>query len=79
MPKRIFIGGLSVATTDSTINTEFSPFGSVVTAAVNRDASGASLGNANVTYTTDQAGSDAITAKNGTQIDGSTISVAQAR
>jgi RNA recognition motif-containing protein len=79
MPKRIFIGGLSVATTDSTINTEFSPFGSVVSAAVNRDGTGGSLGNANVTYTTDQAGSDAINNKNGTQIDGSTISVVPAR
>ncbi|HEY0136087.1 MAG TPA: hypothetical protein VGB85_18500 [Nannocystis sp.] len=79
MPKKIFIGSLSVATTDSTINTQFSPFGTIVAAAVNRDASGASLGNANVEYTADQAGTDAITAKNGTQIDGSTISVVPAR
>jgi RNA recognition motif-containing protein len=79
MPKKIFIGGLSVTTTDSTINTQFSPFGTIVAAAVNRDASGGSLGNANVEYTADQAGTDAIAAKNGAQIDGSTISVTAAR
>lgn len=79
MPKRIFIGSLSVATTDSTINTQFAPFGTIVTAAINRNASGGSLGNANVEYTADQAGTDAIAAKNGTQIDGSTITVAAAR
>lgn len=79
MPKRIFIGGLSVATTDSTINTQFSPYGTIDSAAINRDGSGASLGNANVTYTTDAAGTNAIAAKNGTTIDGSTISVVAAR
>ena len=79
MPKRIFIGGLSVATTDTTINTQFAPYGTLVSAAINRDQSGASLGNANAEYTTDQAGTGAIAAKNGTQIDGSTISVAPAR
>ena len=79
MPKRIFIGSLSVTTTDTTINTQFAPYGTLVSAAVNRNQSGASLGNANAEYTTDQAGTDAIAAKNGTQIDGSTISVAPAR
>ncbi len=79
MPKRIFIGGLSVATTDSTINTEFAPYGTLVSAAINRNPSGGSLGNANAEYTTDQAGTDAIAAKNGTTIDGSTISVVPAR
>ena len=79
MPKKIFIGGLSVATTDSTISTQFSPYGTIVAAAINRDASGASLGNANVEYTADQAGTDAIAAKNGAQIDGRTVSVVAAR
>lgn len=75
MPKRIFIGGLSVATTDATINTQFAPYGTLVSAAINRNASGGSLGNANAEYTADQAGTDAIAAKNGTVLDGSTIVV----
>lgn len=79
MPKRIFIGGLSLTTTNATLNTNFSPFGTLVMLAVNLDASGQSLGNANGEYTTDQAGTNAIAAKNGTVIDGSTISVTEAR
>jgi RNA recognition motif-containing protein len=75
MPKRIFIGSLSLTTTDTTINSTFSPFGTLVSAAVNRDASGASLGNAHAEYTTDQAGTDAIAAKNNTVLDGNTITV----
>lgn len=79
MPKKIFIGGLSVATTNATLNAQFAPYGTLVRAAVNRDASGASLGNADVEYATDQAGTAAIAAKNGAVIDGSTISVTPAR
>lgn len=75
MPKRIFIGSLSVNTTDNTIQSTFSPFGSIVNAAVDRNLSGGSLGTAHVEYTTDQAGTDAIAAKNGTVLDGSTITV----
>ncbi len=79
MPKRIFIGGLSLTTTNATLNTNFSPYGTLVSLAVNLDAAGGSLGNANGEYTTDQAGTNAIAAKNGTVIDGSTISVTEAR
>ena len=79
MPKRIFIGGLSLTTTNATLNTNFSPYGTLVSLAVNLDAAGGSLGNANGEYTTDQAGTNAIAAKNGTVIDGSTISVVEGR
>ncbi len=75
MPKKIFIGSLSVTTTDTTINTTFAPYGTIVTAAINRGPTGGSLGTADVEYTTDQAGTDAIAAKNGTVLDGSTIVV----
>lgn len=78
MPKKIFIGGLSVATTDATIHRTFSPFGTIVTAAVDRGPDGQSLGTANVEYTTDQAGTDAIAAKNRTELDRSIISVSAA-
>jgi RNA recognition motif-containing protein len=75
MPKKIFIGSLTVTTTDATINRTFAPYGTLVSAAINRDATGQSLGTANAEYTTDQAGTDAIAAKNGTVLDGSTITV----
>ena len=75
MPKKIFVGSLSATTSDPTINTTFAPYGTIVTAAVNRGPTGASLGTANVEYTTDQAGINAIAAKNGTVLDGSTIVV----
>lgn len=75
MPRRIFIGSLSLTTTDATINSTFAPFGTVVTAAINRNSFGQSLGTANVEYTTEAAGTAAIAAKNGTVLDGSTITV----
>lgn len=79
MPKRIFIGSVPFTTTSATINTTFAPYGTIVHAAINLDPNGAPAGNANVEYTTDQAGTDAIAAKNGTQLDGQTISVVAAR
>lgn len=75
MPKRIFIGNLSLNTTDATINNTFAPYGTLVSAAVNRNATGQSLGTANAEYTTDQAGTNAIAARNRTELDGSIISV----
>lgn len=79
MPKRIYIGGVTVTTTDATITSTFAPYGTIVRATVNRDASGQSLGNATVEYTSDSAGTAAIAAKNGSVLDGSTISVQEAR
>ena len=75
MPKRIFIGSLSLTTTDVTVASIFSPYGIVVAASINRNAAGQSLGTAEVEYTTDQAGTNAIAAKNRTVLDGNTITV----
>jgi RNA recognition motif-containing protein len=75
MPKRIFIGSLSLTTTDVTVSSTFSPYGIVVSASINRNAAGQSLGTAVVEYTTDQAGTNAIAAKNRTVLDGNTITV----
>lgn len=75
MPRRIFIGNLNLTTTDATINRTFAPYGTLVSAAVDRDATGQSLGTANAEYTTEAAGTAAIAAKNGTVLDGSTITV----
>jgi RNA recognition motif-containing protein len=75
MPKRIFIGSLPLTTSDSTINTAFSPYGTLVTAAIDRDVTGGSLGTAHAEYTTDQAGTDAIAAMHLSMLDGNTITV----
>jgi RNA recognition motif-containing protein len=75
MPKRIFIGSVSVTTTDDTLHRAFSRYGTIVTAVVDRSAVGESLGTAHIVYTTDQAGTDAIVALNRTMLDGSMISV----
>lgn len=74
MPKRIFIGSLSATTTSTSLLAGFSPFGTITASTINRDAAGAPV-SADVEYTTDQAGTDAIAAKNGTVLDGSRISV----
>jgi len=79
MPKRIHIGSMPFTTTDATINTAFSPFGTLVSLAVNRDAFGNSLGHADGEYTTEAAASAAITGMNGATIDGHTISVEEGR
>lgn len=74
MPKKIFIGSLSATTTNATVNTTFASFGTIVACTVNRNGAGAAV-SADVEYTTDQAGTDAIAAKNGTVLDGNRISV----
>lgn len=76
MPKKIFIGGLSATTNNASLVSNFAPFGTIVTAAINYDGNGAPLGTGSVEYTTDQAGTDAIAAKNGSVLDGNRISVA---
>lgn len=78
MPKRIFIGSLSLTTTETTLQRTFAPFGTIATVVVNLGRDGQSLGNANIEYTTEQAGSDAIAAKNRTELDNSIISVSAA-
>jgi RNA recognition motif-containing protein len=75
MPKKIFIGGLSVTTTNPTILANFSPYGTIVAYRVNMDANGVPQGTADVEYTTDQAGTNAISGKNGAVIDGHRITV----
>lgn len=77
MPKKIFIGGLSATTTSPTIATTFAPFGTIVASGVNYDGNGVSLGTANVEYTTEQAGTNAIAAKNGSVLDGRRITVGE--
>lgn len=78
MAKKIFIGGLSVTTTESTLNSGFSPFGTIVLTYIDRDETGQSNGWGNVEYTTSAAGDAAAAAMNGTTFDGATIAVRDA-
>ncbi len=79
MPKRIHIGALTFATNNATLNTAFSPYGTIVSLAVNLGPTGQSLGHADGEYTTEAAGTAAIAAMNGAVIDGATITVAEGR
>ncbi len=77
MPKHIFIGDLSITTTSATLNTEFDPYGTIVSLDLHADPAGGPS-TADCVYTTDQAGTDAIAGKNGARIDGSVITVTAA-
>ena len=77
MPKKIFIGDLNVTTTQSTLNTEFSPYGTIVALTLNTNPAGGP-NTADCEYTTEAAGTAAIDAKNRTTLDGSVISVSAA-
>jgi len=75
MAKKIFLGGLSVTTSESTINTYFSPYGAIVETYIDRDPAGGSNGWGTVEYTTSAEGDAAEAAMNGAVIDGATIAV----
>lgn len=75
MPKRIRIGSITFQTTNATLNTAFSPFGTLTSCNVILDAAGGSTGTAEAEYTTDEAAASAAAAMNGATIDGSVISV----
>ncbi|MEZ4380490.1 MAG: hypothetical protein R3A79_04035 [Nannocystaceae bacterium] len=74
MPKKIFIGDLSGITTVSTINSNFSPYGTIVSTDLHTNPTGGPS-TCDLEYTTDQAGTDAIDNMNGATIDGATIVV----
>jgi len=74
MPKKIYIGELSGVTTQSGLESAFSPYGTIDQAWITTDpASGAKSGN--VDYTTDAAGTAAIAGMNGAVLDGVTLEV----
>jgi len=76
---KLFVGSLSWDTTDQTLRDAFTRFGEVVEAKVitERD-SGRSRGFGFVTFTDDEAGRNAISEMNGTELDGRTIRVDEA-
>lgn len=75
----MFVGSLSWDTTDQTLRDAFKRFGEVVEAKVitERD-SGRSRGFGFVTFADDEAGRNAISEMNGTELDGRTIRVDEA-
>lgn len=77
MPKDIWIGDLGATTTSATLNTAFSPYGTIVSLDLHTDPAGGPS-TADCVYTTDQAGTDAIAGKNGTRLDGVVITVTAA-
>lgn len=79
MPKKIRIGSMNVTTTEATLYSGFDNYGTIVAYTIDRDVAGQSLGVGHVEYTTDQAGTDAISAMNNTTFDGATIEVTEDR
>jgi len=76
---KLFVGSLSWDTTDQSLREAFEKFGEVVEAKVitERD-SGRSRGFGFVTFAEDEAGRNAISEMNGTELDGRTIRVDEA-
>ncbi len=77
---KLFVGSLSWDTTDQTLKEAFERFGEIVEAKVitERDT-GRSRGFGFVTFAEDEAGKSAISEMDGTELDGRTIRVDEAR
>lgn len=76
MPKKLFVGSLSWNTDDHGLRQAFAPFGEITEAKVivDRD-SGRSRGFGFVTFTDEEAADKAISALDGTELDGRPIKV----
>ena len=76
IPLELYVGNLSWSIDDARLTGLFSPHGNVERAKIVNDRdTGKSRGFGFVTMTDDAAGQKAITAINGTQIDGRTVTV----
>ena len=79
MPKKLFVGNLSWNTQDEGLYEAFAQFGEVTDAKVIADrTTGRSRGFGFVTFATEEAGDDAISAMDGQDLDGRTIRVNEA-
>ena len=77
---RIYVGNLSYDTGDGELNTAFATYGEVVSAQVVTDrGTGQSRGFGFVEMTNDSDAQGAITALNGSQLQGRTLTVNEAR
>ncbi len=80
MGSKIYVGGLPFSATDSQLNDLFAPHGTVESAHVITDRStGQGRGFGFVEMSTEQEAKAAIGALNGTQMDGRTLTVNEAR
>ena len=80
MGKKLFVGGLAWATSDAGLNDAFARFGEIVEAKVITEReTGRSRGFGFVTFNDDSAADEAARAMDGTELDGRTIRVNEAR
>ncbi len=80
MGSKIYVGGLPFSATDSQLNDLFAPHGTVESAHVITDRStGQGRGFGFVEMSTGQEAKTAIAALNGTQMDGRTLTVNEAK
>lgn len=80
MSSKIYVGGLPYATTDAQLQEVFSAHGTVESARVITDKfSGRSRGFGFVEMSSDEEAQKAIQALNGTELDGRTLTVNEAR
>lgn len=80
MTKKLYVGGLSYDTSDNSLETLFTQYGAVDSARVITDRdSGASKGFGFVEMGNDSEANSAMTALNGTNFEGRTITVNEAR
>ncbi len=80
MGTKIYVGGLPYSTSESELNGLFAPHGTVESVKVITDRfTGQSRGFGFVEMSTSDQANSAITALNGTQLDGRTLTVNEAR
>ena len=80
MGSKIYVGGLPYSATDQQLQELFAPHGSVASAKVITDKfTGQSRGFGFVEMSSDEEASKAIAALNGTQMDGRTLTVNEAK
>ncbi|GKS59061.1 RNA-binding protein [Nitrospira sp.] len=80
MGAKVYVGGLPYSTTDQQLNDLFAQYGAVASARIITDKfTGQSRGFGFVEMTTDGDAQKAITALNGTQFGGRTLTVNEAR
>jgi len=80
MPRKLYVGGLSAVTDSTGLREAFREHGEITEAKVIADReSGSSRGFGFVTFADDASAAAAIRARNGSELDGATISVDDAR
>ncbi len=80
MAKKLFVGGISWDTTESSLNEFFAKAGTVVSAVIIMDRyTGKSKGFGFVEMSTDEEAEKAINELNGQNLDGRTVAVSEAR